>query len=69
MVLTNGDNANAGAIALGVANFYIPGLLPDRKVTRVDPKIFDGYTGQYQPDPSAILSVTREGDKLMMQQG
>lgn len=69
VVLTNGDNANAGAIALGVANFYIPGLLPNRKVTRVDPKIFDGYAGQYQPDPSAVLSITREGDKLMMQQG
>ena len=69
VVLTNGDNANAGAIALGVANFYIPGLLPNRKVTRVDPKIFDGYVGQYQPDPSAIVSITRERDKLMMQQG
>lgn len=69
VVLTNGDNANAGAIALGAANFYIPGLLPDRKVTRVDPKIFDGYTGQYQPDPSAIVSITREGDKLILQQG
>ena len=69
VVLTNGDNANAASIAIGVANFYIPGLLPDRKLTRVDPKIFDGYVGQYQPDPSAIVSITREGDKLMMQQG
>jgi CubicO group peptidase (beta-lactamase class C family) len=69
VVLTNGDNANAALIAIGVANFYIPGLLPDRKLTRVDPKIFDGYVGRYQPDPSAILSITREGDKLMMQQG
>ncbi|HKY43509.1 MAG TPA: serine hydrolase, partial [Pyrinomonadaceae bacterium] len=68
-VLTNGDNANAAAIAVGVANFYIPGLLPDRKVAKVDPKIFDTYVGQYQPDPSATLSITREGDKLMMQQG
>ncbi|HEX7329960.1 MAG TPA: serine hydrolase [Pyrinomonadaceae bacterium] len=69
VVLTNGDNANPGAIALGVANFYIPGLLPDRKVTRVNPGILDGYTGQYQPDPSAIVSITREGDKLMIQPG
>lgn len=69
VVLTNGDNANAASIAIGVANFYIPGLIPDRKLTRVDPKIFDGYVGQYQPDPSATLSITREGDKLMMQQG
>ena len=69
VVLTNGDNANAAAIAIGVANFYIPGLLPNRKVAKVDPKIFDSYVGQYQPDPSATLSITREGDKLMVQQG
>lgn len=69
VVLTNGDNANAAAIAIGVANLYIPGLLPNRKVAKVDPKIFDSYVGQYQPDPSATLSITREGDKLMVQQG
>ena len=69
VVLTNGDNANAAGIAIGVANFYIPGLLPNRKVAKVDPKIFDTYVGQYQPDPSATLSITREGDKLMVQQG
>jgi CubicO group peptidase (beta-lactamase class C family) len=31
VVLTNGDNANAGAIATGIANFYIPGLLPRKE--------------------------------------
>lgn len=69
VVLTNGDNANAGGIAIGVANFYIPGLIPDRKVARVDPKVFDAYVGEYQPDPSVTFSITREGDKLMLQQG
>lgn len=69
VVLTNGDNANASGIAIGVANFYLPGLIPDRKVSKVDPRIFDNYVGQYQPDPSATMSITREGDKLMMQQG
>ncbi len=68
-VLTNGDNANAAAIAIGVANFYIPGLIPERVVAKVDPKIFDSYTGQYQGDPSQVVSVTREADKLMIQQG
>ena len=68
-VLTNGDNANAGAIAIGVANFYIPGLIPERVVAKVDPKIFDSYTGQYEGNPSQIMSVTREADKLMIQQG
>ena len=68
-VLTNGDNANAAALAIGVANFYIPGLIPERVVAKVDPKIFDSYTGQYQGDPSQNVSVTREADKLMIQQG
>ena len=68
-VLTNGDNANAGAIAIGVANFYIPGLIPERVVAKVDPKIFDNYAGQYEGNPSQIMSVTREADKLMIQQG
>jgi D-alanyl-D-alanine carboxypeptidase len=68
-VLTNGDNANPGAIAIGVAALYIPGLIPERKAVRVDPKVLDAYVGQYQPNPSIVLTVTREGDKLMAQQG
>lgn len=69
VVLTNGDNANPARIAIGVANFYVPGLLPERTMTKVDPKIFDGYIGQYQLDPTATLAITREGDKLIMQPG
>ena len=68
-VLTNGDNVNPMTIALGVADLYIPGLIPVRVITRVDTKILDAYVGQYQPNPSTVLTVTREGDKLMIQQG
>ncbi len=70
VVLTNGDNANAGSIALGVAALYIPGLIPERTVAKVDPRVLDAYVGQYQPNPSSgVLTITREGDKLMAQQG
>jgi CubicO group peptidase (beta-lactamase class C family) len=69
VVLTNADQANPNAIALGIAELYIPGLIPERTVAKVDPKIFDMYAGQYQPNPSVTLTITREGDKLMMQQG
>ena len=69
VVLTNGDNANPSSIALGVADLYIPGLIPQRAAAKVDPKVFDAYVGQYQPNPSVMLTVTREGDKLMMRQG
>lgn len=70
VVLTNGDNANPGSIALGVAALHIPGLIPERTVSKVDPKVFEAYVGQYQPDPSSgVLTVTREGEKLMAQMG
>lgn len=69
IVLTNGDNADAASIALGVANLYIPDLIPKRTVARVDAKVFDTYAGHYQPDPSTVFIVSRDADKLMFQQG
>jgi CubicO group peptidase (beta-lactamase class C family) len=68
VVLTNGDNADANLIAFGIAAFYIPGLMPERTVAKIDPKILDAYTGQYQ-HPAVVVTVTREGDKLRLQQG
>lgn len=69
IVLTNSDNANPGDLLIGVANFYITDLIPDRKVTRVDPRIVEGYVGQYQASPSVTVSITRDGEKLIMQRG
>ena len=68
VVLTNGDNADPNLIALGIAALYIPGLIPERTVAKIDPKILDAYTGQYQ-HPAVVFTVTREGDKLRLQQG
>jgi hypothetical protein len=68
VVLTNGDSANPNLIALGIAAHYIPGLIPERTIAKIDPKIFDTYAGQYQ-HPSAVFTITREGDKLLLQQG
>lgn len=69
VVLTNADNSNPGGIATGVANFYIPGLIPNRKVARVDPRVLEGYVGQYDAGPSVTLSITRQDEKLVMQRG
>ena len=69
VVLTNSDNANPGPIAIGIADQYIPGLIPQRIAVKVNPKIFEAYAGQYQPNPSLVVTVTPEGEKLMMQQG
>jgi len=69
VILANGDNSNLGSIALDVADHYIPGLIPKRTAAKVDSKILDTYAGQYQPNPSTVLTVTREGNKLIIQQG
>jgi D-alanyl-D-alanine carboxypeptidase len=69
VVLTNGDNANPNAIALGIADLYLPGLIPQRTIAKIAPTVFDAYVGQYQPNPNLVITISREGDKLMMQQG
>ena len=42
-------------------------LLSERKEVAVDPKLFEGYVGNYELAPKFILTVTREGDKLITQ--
>jgi CubicO group peptidase (beta-lactamase class C family) len=39
----------------------------EHKEIKVDPKLFDGYVGQYQLAPNFILTITREGDALFAQ--
>lgn len=40
---------------------------PERASVKLDPKVYDEYVGQYELAPSVVLSVTKEGDKLMNQ--
>jgi CubicO group peptidase (beta-lactamase class C family) len=42
-------------------------MIAARKEIKVDPKIFDGYVGEYQLSPNFSMVVTREGDRLMVQ--
>lgn len=43
-------------------------VLPqDPPVAKVDPKIYDAYVGRYEYAPGAVDTVTREGDRLMVQ--
>jgi len=39
----------------------------ERTIAKVDAKMFDGYVGSYQLNPSATLQITREGDQLFEQ--
>jgi CubicO group peptidase (beta-lactamase class C family) len=39
----------------------------EHKEISVDPKIFDGYAGNYQLAPNFVLTITREGDHVFAQ--
>jgi hypothetical protein len=39
----------------------------DPPTARVDPKVYDELVGQYEYGPGVVDSVTREGDRLMVQ--
>ena len=68
-MLTNSDNANPGPIATGVAALYITGLVPTRAIAKLAPEALEPYAGKYQPNPNVTLTIAREGDKLVLQQG
>jgi CubicO group peptidase (beta-lactamase class C family) len=43
-------------------------VLPsERKEATADPKLFGGYVGRYELAPNLILTVSREGDRLLLQ--
>lgn len=67
IILANGDNANLGPFALGIANHYIPGLIPQRNAINLVPNILDTYIGKYQPNQTTVLLVTRDGNKLWLE--
>lgn len=42
-------------------------LPPERTAVKLDPKVYDGYVGRYELAPNFVLTITKEGDKLMNQ--
>ena len=54
---------NIGAIALGLRH-ETP---EERRAVKLDSKIYDAYVGQYELAPGFIITVTKEGDRLMGQ--
>ncbi len=71
VVMTNGDNGGqlAAEIIRTIALEYgWPDLAPVvHKVVKLDPKILDAYVGAYQFGANAVMTVTREADKLFTQ--
>jgi CubicO group peptidase (beta-lactamase class C family) len=70
IVLSNFDFANAGRIArdLGAIVFGEKYEMPvERTAVKVDPKIFDSYVGRYELRPDFIFTITRDGDRLLLE--
>jgi hypothetical protein len=71
------ENPNLGATDLGVfasevawdaVLSSVPTLAPEEsKVAAVDPKVYDAYAGRYEFGRDAILTVTREGNRLLVE--
>ena len=68
VVLCNVLPQNPGKVARDLAAIALgdPYKVPaERKVAKVDPKVYDAYAGRYQIAPGMVLTVTRDGDRLM----
>ena len=70
IVLSNLDNLPVNTMSrhLAAIIFGTEGAtLKERKVASVNPRIFDAYVGQYQLTPTFLITITKEGDRLMGQ--
>lgn len=68
-VLCNSDAPATppAVVARRLAAIAIGKPFAELKEVKVDPKIYDAYVGEYQLAPGFILTVTREGDRLITQ--
>ena len=69
-VLCNVIPANPGKVSRDLAGivFGETVTLPKaRVVAKIDPRVYEGYVGNYQLAPTFALSITREGDRLFTQ--
>jgi len=66
IVLANSAQALPENIALHVAAFYIPDLMPSRKQVKVRTEVLDSYTGRYEGNGLRTRIITRRGDSLAL---
>jgi CubicO group peptidase (beta-lactamase class C family) len=71
-VLRNVDfgDPNPGRIAQGMVAIVLGEKIEqarERAVAKIDLKVYDAYVGEYELVPNFTLTVTREGDRLMVQ--
>ena len=51
-------SATYDEMMIGFVNYVVP-KPPDRVIIKVDPKIFDAYTGQYEFDQTAVVTILK----------
>lgn len=70
VVLSNAEtSAGIDDIGQHLLNPNAPLYQPpkEREQVAVDPKVFDGYVGQYQLAPNFVMTITRDGVQLFVQ--
>ena len=70
VVLCNVEPSPAAAVASGLAAIALGekyDLPTERKFVKLDAKILDTYIGEYEIGPSLVLTVSRDGDRLLAQ--
>jgi len=70
VVLSNAETlAGVDDIGQHLLNSNAPLWQPpkEHKQVAVDPKVFDGYVGQYQLAPEFVLTITRDGTQFFVQ--
>ena len=70
IVLSNSENADAGRIGHDLAAILFGKQYEsptERQAIKLDPTKYDHFVGSYVLDPSFMIAVTKEGDRLMVQ--
>jgi D-alanyl-D-alanine carboxypeptidase len=70
IVLSNNMSVNAGAVARDLLALYFgqPYTVPaPRAVVSVPADLLEAYAGRYEVAPNFVITVTKEGDRLMAQ--
>ena len=67
IVLTNGGCARPDAIALDVADHFMPGLSPPRSTIELDAEVLEKYSGRYQFGPNDVVTIKVDGNGLSLQ--
>lgn len=76
VILSNLGSINPSRLARQVAEIYLTNFIKpekpkakksEQKAVKVDPAIYDTYTGKYYSEPGLIISITKEKNRLMVQ--